>query len=256
MDDMSKQPLSTRVLSEIERKSLSPKPQWHFLAREWTIRAAAGAALLLGALSTALTLYIVNTSWPMRIQLIHTPLWSFVSVMPFVWLTLLVLGIAYSVHAMHRTRRGYRWNSSWLVMGSILASTLVGALIYAAGLGKTIDDYLITQAPGYGMLSGHFPQHLMRPHDGILVGVLETRENSVVLVEPDGTVVQLSFDLPHGKVPSYAFERPVRLVGTTTTDGVFRVEAIAPLRGPGRGFRGPHTPPPWMKEIKDGERMN
>jgi hypothetical protein len=166
-----------------------------------------------------------------------------------------MVGIAYSVHALHRTRRGYRWNSSWLVIGSILASTLVGALIYVAGLGKTIDDYLIAQAPGYGTLSGHFPQRLMRPHDGMLVGILETRENSVVLIEPDGTVVPLAFDLSEGSLPEFAFERPVRLIGTSTSEGVFRVDAIAPLRGPGRGMRGPHTPPPWVKEIQDGERI-
>ncbi len=239
--------LGARVLHAIEERGIAPRPRWHFLVREWSIRTAALVALILGSWCAALTLYIVNASWPLRVELAHSPLWSVVSVVPLVWLVLFALALFYSVHAVHRMRRGYRFNSSWLVLGALVVSIFAGALLFAAGAGRALDDYLIAQAPGYAEISGHHPLRLRFPAQGVLVGVVEVRGTSTVLVAPDGEVTALDLSTVATPRPEL-YERPVRVVGTTTAEGIFEVHAIKPLRG--RGLkRGPGM------RLREGERM-
>ncbi len=237
--------LKERVLASIRDRSLTPTPRWHFLAREWFIRFCALVALVVGSLSATLTFYIINTSWPLRTELVRSPLWSIVSVIPIVWFVLLAVAIGYAVHAVHRSRRGYRFNSSWLVTDALAVSLFAGAFLYAAGVGRAIDDYLIERAPGYPELSGHHPSRFFAPALGIRTGVIEMRGDALFLVGPDGET-RLDTSALGDTLPRAALERPVRVVGTTTPEGVFKVEGVRPLRGRGgRMHRG----------FSEGERM-
>jgi hypothetical protein len=127
-------------------------------------------SFFLGTCATALSLYLVDAS-RITIRAIElSPLEWLFSLVPFIWIMLFVIAVSYGVHAVRETKRGYRIHTGWLVGGAVGASILCGAVVYSAGFGRKVDEYLLEQVPWYGVMSGfHSPPRT----PGIFYGKIE-----------------------------------------------------------------------------------
>ncbi|MBP9760500.1 MAG: hypothetical protein KBD24_04020 [Candidatus Pacebacteria bacterium] len=241
--------MAERVLGAIQERGVAPKPTWHFLLHEWVVWVVAFSALVVGSIATALTLYIGNASFFMEQHIVRSSGAVFFEMLPFVWLVLLVVGIGYSVHAVHTTKHGYRWPTTALVGVALLASIGLGAVVYATGASEAIDRYLLAQMPMYRPMSGFNPQHWTAPSVGIVAGVVTSVEVEgfhIEGLEGEEIVVRLTAS---SSVPQSMIVREgmmVRVMGTTTANEegeVFEAESVRPFRGRGgmRG-RGLHAP--------------
>ncbi len=117
-----RQALAKRVLGRIEEEGIHPRPRLLFLAGNWGFWALGAASVLLGAAAIAAALFeIVNAGWGLRAAL-HHDIFSFVlKVMPVVWLLSLLLFIALGYLNIRRTKRGYRYPLSLIVLASVVA---------------------------------------------------------------------------------------------------------------------------------------
>lgn len=228
--------VSNKVLSTIEKKGIEPKPKWHFLIKEWFVWLVVLFALLLGSIATALTVYIANASRFMIKHIQFSDLNAIFTIIPFLWILLFIIGVFYTVYAIHSTKNGYKWNSYWLVCVAIGVSILFGISTYVYGIGGIIDNYLLKEAPFYKSLTSYHEKYWMNSDEGIVVGIVtEIFEDNIfkiqkmdgeyleIIVVPE-THLQIKNELSEGM--------HLRIVGTIT-EKKFQADEITTFHGRG-----------------------
>ena len=101
--------LDRKVVEEIERRRLAPRPAVYFLARRSVFWTLAALSVALGAVSVAVIIYRVNDVFSTGGRgFDEMPFDDIAEVLPGVWVASFVLFIASAVLAVSRTRRGYR----------------------------------------------------------------------------------------------------------------------------------------------------
>jgi hypothetical protein len=253
MDNVNKQTVRDTVLARIDTEGITPKPAWYFLLHEWVVWLVAVLAFIVGSVATTLSIYLSRVSWYMERQIEQSSLERLFEFVPLFWLVLVICGLFYTVHAIHETRRGYRFSSAWLVTGALGLSILLGSVAEARGVGAVLDEYLITNVPAYQPLTGFKPQRFMNSGQGVHAGIVLTATDETLtmrtLTHEDLEVTLSSATVIHKHV---LLEKgvPVRVVGTTTVhDGTERFEAleINPFKGRGAG-NGAHMRSGFMRE--------
>jgi hypothetical protein len=263
--------LREAVLERIDRDALRPRPLWHFLLHEWSIRVSAVLALCVGSLATALTIYLLAVNRYTEQQVV-TSMWSVIfNTLPWIWLAIFGIALFYTVHAFRETRRGYRYNSKWLVLIALASSVFFGAGLYATGLGEKVDDYLLAEVPLYQPLTGFHHGRWMDIRSGVLAGtILEVGDDMFTLQAVSGDVVvvritESTIVRPFGVLVTGA---QIRVVGTSTEDVVIEANAfmfeayeIRPFFGRGGRMHRRNAHQEWgmvhqMKENGGGMRMN
>lgn len=237
MNTTTKKPLSARLLEKIEAEQLEPKPRWRFLLHEGVVWGVVVAAFMLGTVATALTWYIVHATYAFGPYHPMIALDTLTDVVPWLWLVLLAVGVFYSIHAFQTTARGYRFNRNWLVLGAVAASVVFGGTLSAMGFSEAVDRYLLREVALYQPMSGYRAQHWMSAADGHWAGVVRMREPEMLLLETlDGNLVEVQLTeltVVRGMPEPPAQEVYVRVVGTTTSDGMCEAYEIRPFRGRG-----------------------
>jgi len=256
--------MAERVLGAIEQSGVAPKPAWHFLLREWVVWVVAGAALLLGSLATALTLYITEASFFVERHIAVSDVAALFAMVPYLWLLLIGLGIFYTIHAVHATRRGYRFHTAWLVGIAIGASIAIGWSIHASGVSEALDRYLLAEMPMYQPLSGFQPAYFSDASQGVVAGVVtQVAGDSFTMQGLGGEVLQVRTASTTHVSPMLEIKEgmPLRITGTTTGSGereTFEASEVRPFHGRhgtgrgagmGRGRPGEGVPPGSGREM-------
>jgi hypothetical protein len=237
--DNTKESVRQKVLASIEKENIKPKPKWHFFVHEWFIWFVAFLFLVLGSVATALTIYILNAS---RFTIRHiqfSKLNVIFEFVPFLWILLLIVGVAYTVYAIHKTNNGYKWHFSWLVGLSFVLSLFFGTFIYVSGFGEKMDSYLLSEMPYYGNLTNYHPRHWMSPENGIVAGIVVDIEDDTVFIRRfDGkdfnilitqeTEINTTNNLQEGM--------RIRVIGTSSDESFFVAENIMDFQGRGGGM--------------------
>lgn len=237
--------LREKVFATIEHGHLSPKPRWHFLLREGMVWGVAGLSFVVGTIATALTIYIMNTSRHVEMSILFSDVRYVFALVPFVWVGICIAGLFYTVHAIHETRRGYAWNTRWLVVGAIMGSVIFGTLIHGAGLGERLDTYFLRTVPLYKPLSGFSPNVWMNESDGVFAGVvLHIEEDGFTLRTVDEQTVRVLVTMRTHFSPRLRLEEGVMIKvfsvpNATTTAYDVVAERITPFMGRGRMLHVP-----------------
>ncbi|MBP9749983.1 MAG: hypothetical protein KBD21_04615 [Candidatus Pacebacteria bacterium] len=236
--------LADRVFETIETRGVEPKPRWHFLLHEWVVWGVTGVSFVVGSIATALTLYIVEASFITEQHIAHTDLGRLVGMLPWIWLLLIVVAILYGVYAFSTTERGYRWQTGYVVALALVLSICVGYGLHRSGLSEAIDRYLIAEVALYRPMSGFYAAHWMNVSEGRWVGVIteEVGQDVFVLHALDGEVwnVHVSDETVFRGMEELQDRMRVRVVGTTTADGMCEAYEVRPFQGRG-GMRREHA---------------
>jgi hypothetical protein len=238
MNNEHNKKLSDAVLDAIEEKGVEPTPRWHFQFTNSVIWAGALVALLVGAISLAPTAHIIlHTDYDAYRLASDSGFTFFAMTLPYLWLVLLAIGVSYAVYAARRTKTGYRFMLSKLVLGSVVLGSLVGGGLYAAGGGNAIDSYLLECdcVPLYREMSGFREDVWTTPERGLLAGVVtEVSGNSLTIEDFSGNtwVIDVSAAQVRGKV-SLTREEPIKIIGEQTGADTFAAREIRPWTGRG-----------------------
>jgi len=177
--------LSQNIVGKIKHDHIAPVPRWHFLLKSYAFWLFLGVSILLGSLSFSVIVHIINSGdLDMMSHLQGNMFTSAVMLLPYFWFLSLCVCELVAYYNWKHTRFGYRFRRRWIMFSSIVASVFFGSVLYALGMGQTIDDAMVAGVPFYDQ-SKHFArqQIWMQPDRGLLVGKV------VQVDDPSGNIV-------------------------------------------------------------------
>ena len=143
--------IKDKVLESISEEQVTPKKRWHFVLREYGIWIIGIGAFVLGAVATAVTIYVMQAGdWDIHEELGYSSFGFALQALPFVWLLLFLLFIIILDTAFRKSKKGYKVPVSIVVLGSLAVVAVTGVALHAVGVGERTDAYLEKKIPRYG----------------------------------------------------------------------------------------------------------
>ncbi len=177
------------ILKRIEDAGVRPIPRNYFSLRNIGMWLLAALSVTVGSLAVSSIIFrLVNIPrvLPPGVGTLELPL--IVRLMPFLWIALMLLFSYLAFREIRATKRGYRYELSTLVLGLLLASTVLGVAFYATGVGARLDLFTARHAPFVAQLEHEQREQWMRPERGFLVGIItSTSTDHFVIVDPKRT---------------------------------------------------------------------
>ncbi len=237
---MDKQEFDKKLVDKIKDEHLAPKPRWHFLLKDYVIMASGTLALLIGAATVSVMIYLLKyNGWELREETHKSILEFFLLTLPYFWIIFSGLFIFILYYNLKHTKRGYRYPVWVIALSGFVASIFLGGIFYLFGLGQKIDNVLGERAPLYETVMNRQLSFWFNPGEGRLAGIInsEVQAGNFYLVDPTGSLWlvmgQASADARGNDFVQEGV--PVSLIGETLSGNLFRADFIRPLI-PGSGY--------------------
>lgn len=142
MDDLSR-----NILTELDARHASPKPQWHFVL-------AHGAFWLLSAMSVAIGGIAMSVGWYVFFDNdgLHVTFASLFRVIPWIWIVVLIVFVVGAYFGFRQTRKGYKYSIGWVLAGILFLSAVMAVVFDHYDFGQTIHKYLLFHTNFYDAL--------------------------------------------------------------------------------------------------------
>lgn len=133
--------LAGKVLGRIQEEKVVPRPRWQFLVKDHLAWVLLALCLMIGAAAAGAMMFtFANAGWTYR-MVTHDSWISFViETAPVVWILIFVGVIVAVIENIRHTKHGYRYSFSILLVFGLLGTLVGGALVFASGLGKRVDE--------------------------------------------------------------------------------------------------------------------
>lgn len=221
--------ITNKVLNAI--KGEKPSAKWKFIVKDYVIWAAGILSIIVGALSTAVTIYMItNNDWSLHTQ-ISGSLWKFVLItMPYFWVLTIVLLIALAYYNFKHTKHGYHYKLLTIVMGSILVSIFLGLIFYSVGLGQIIDNAFVERIPIYEKFGSPRRMIWNQSENGRLAGkiiVVRAHDFDLIDLKKHNWTVDTSGDMMSSYLPMKG--EMIKIIGVKIDEAHFRAENMFPF---------------------------
>lgn len=234
---MTSDKISKRILEKIQQKDIKPIAKWEFLFKEYFIWTIGLASFIFGSFAVAVIIYMVRyNDWGIYKNLNNSLLEFIVLTLPYFWIVILLLFVWLVNFNIKHTKKGYKYSYKIVLLISILASILVGAILYGAGVGQAMDDLFSKNVPFYKHLINRKIDMWSRPENGLLIGVVHSRDNGMITlvdirsnywnVDTDEAEIAPVLILTEGE--------KLKILGRIIEESLFEAHRIFPM-GPGRG---------------------
>jgi hypothetical protein len=222
--------LDRKVLDEIERRKLAPRPPLYFLAKRSVFWTFAALSVVLGAVSIAVIIYRVSD------QLVtggrgfdEMPFDDIAELLPGVWAASFVLFMASAVLAISHTKRGYRHRRLNVVGVAAAASILLGLFLYVLDVGPIAHSFLASRFPAYRDFTYIPYDEWQRPDQGFLGGevLAEDTGQSLRIRDFDGREWDIDISTAEIAVADPLIEEgDIAIRGERTGPSTFKAEFI------------------------------
>ena len=170
---MNIEEFSKNVENEINKKQLIPTPRWHFLLKNYVIWLFALLATLLGSLAVSTIIFILTDhDWDIFRYLDRSLFEHIFISIPYIWLIILILLVSIVQYNVIHTKRGYRYKTSLVLIGSILLSIIFGGALFSLGINSEIHELFIEQVPLYRSAVYTKENIWIFPEKGLLSGTI------------------------------------------------------------------------------------
>lgn len=178
--------VSDKVLKNIEKHKITPKPKWVFTLKNVAIWFSSVVFLLIGGLAFSVVIYmIIESDWELYENL-NDSLWEFtLLILPYFWLIILGLLVALANYNLKNTKGGYRYRIITIVTFVFIVSMLIGGILYVMGIGKEIDETFADRIPIYNEFINKINRDKgmwMKPGQGLLAGVIISTDDGVIKI--------------------------------------------------------------------------
>ncbi len=230
MEPHTPQPkLSDTIMKRIEAGESSPRSRSYFLLRDAALWSAAFLALLLGALAVSTIIFRINNFSralppPEEGQRAHE-LYELFVMLPYVWLGILALFGYLAYREFRRTKQGYKYELSTVIVSLVVMSGILGTTLYVAGSGYAIDRGVGRLSPFPSDIESMQREHWLRPEQGLLVGAVSVlNEDGLILVDLKDQEWQVIIGDTLPQLPTDAADKGVRIgVRGTVRDADARI---------------------------------
>jgi len=215
--------LKNKIFDQIKEKKVEPKGRWQFLLKDYVIWALFALSVVVGSLAFAIIILMVKT----ELSFAGTGL----AVIPYFWLTVLIVFILIAYLNLSKTKVGYKINPYWWVVISILASMLLGSFIYILGWSTHIERGVYRNLPVYQKVIDHRMNVWVNPEEGRLMGEVRKIDNEhFELFAPNMQLWIVRYDSLDNQYES----QRVRVLGHILAPQEFEAKEVFPMFGGGR----------------------
>jgi hypothetical protein len=176
--------LERKILARLTQQKLAPTPAYVFLTKRSVFWALAILSVLLGAVASAILLFIISdylaTGWRVLDNIQFNEV--LVSI-PAVWVLVMAALTVSATVALRHTRRGYRFTLQKLAMWVVITSIALGTLLHFVHAGQLMHDQLFQRFAIYRAWTYVPFAEWSRPDQGFLGGT--------VIKQPDAEHVLL-----------------------------------------------------------------
>lgn len=227
--------ITDRVLKEIKEKEIEPKAKWHFLVHDYSVFVLAIVSIIIGSFAFSAIIFTITNSDFALYKDTYRSFGSYIfDNLPLVWLLFLIVFGGSAYYNLKNTKGGYKYKLSTLIIGTVLASMILGTGLYALGGGGFVDRSVGQHIPFHKGVEERMNKMWSQPDKGLLFGVIgNVEENSFELNDRDNTVwIVLSDEETDTRVPVREGVE-VKIIGEKIDEEIFEACLIVPgvLRG-------------------------
>lgn len=221
---------SKNILSTLQERNIHPRSRWWFVARSIAVWIAAGIVGIAAGFAMGTVIFlVVDHDWDIA-QYVGRPFFLYaIESIPYVWIVLCVLLIAFLYQNIRSTERGYVYETSRLMMISILGSACVGTLLFVAGFNAKAHNALLAEFPWYGSLIYEKHDIWTHPEQGLLSGVVEVTSTDGFLVRDEEDSLWNILVSTTTAYQKNAIPKPgeiIKIIGTEVASTTFKADQI------------------------------
>jgi hypothetical protein len=222
------------VINKIKQERIMPIPRWQFVILHILLWFAFVIAIVLGALAFSVIFRLVGgVDWEIARRAGHGTVRGFFLVLPYLWLLTLTAVLYLAGKLFEKTKKGYLYTHTIIVLLSIIISLIIGMVFYFAGVGHFIERGLMNHIRPYARWSERHDSGMVAPDDGVLIGkvidIKEDRELMIIDFRGEQWVVDISSAVYKGDFKPLA-GYPVGIIGERMGQGIFKAEKIMPWK--------------------------
>jgi len=234
-----------RILKSVDK--VTPRSRQYFILRNVSMWSLAVLSVILGGLSISSILFrAINATQTLGPK--PPPLPDFFLILPYAWILLIALFGYLAYQNVRDTERGYKYELWALILGTALASCVLGMVFFAMGIGSFLDRTASRVFPFHPDLERIQEERWMNPENGFLIGEITSAVPGEDLLLTDPKQVVWKLVLSSGSTISIQETlKPGDRVGVrgkvlNDTEKIFLACSIRSLELNGRGsppFGGP-----------------
>ncbi|GAB4250941.1 MAG: hypothetical protein Kow0027_14580 [Saprospiraceae bacterium] len=225
---------SEKILEQIRREQLRPKPRWHFVLKNALAWLAFAVAVILGGLAFSVILFAIQqTEFELLDHLNHSGIELFLGLLPLIWLVLLIAALLTSMLSVRHSKRGYKYGILQLTGYSTGLSILLGTLFFISGGAQKIESAFASTVSAYESIQEKKIQLWTLPEEGYLSGTIqELRGDTLRLTDFTGKEWEVIYR--EANWPPAVLMEPgeqIKLMGEMQNEAVFVASQIRPWGG-------------------------
>lgn len=227
------------IISRIKAEEIRPRPKWQIIARRVAVRSAWIFAILFGAISFSVILYVIQEAeYDLFDHAGHSRLELILGLMPFIWIVFLLVFLGLSIFGFKRAPRGYKYSFRNIFGISTISSMVIGALIFLIGGGQFAEKSFDASFDSYKGVSQRKIEIWSQPDDGYLSGkILKVEPRDLRIRDFSGKewIITYTDAFIAGRVELVRGEQ-VKFIGKMLDPDTFAASEIRPWsRGKGKG---------------------
>lgn len=165
--------LPEKIIEEIKKQGIEPRPRWQFLLKRWVLWSLAIFSTIVGGIAIAIIIFIfIDHEASVRVYLEQSAVEDILSTIPYLWLATLVVLVVITKYAVHHTKFGYRYTTMRIVGAVLVGSILLGVIFNTMGVGESVQDFLVETVPSYDTFLYTSKDAWLQPEKGLLGGTV------------------------------------------------------------------------------------
>lgn len=244
------------TIGKIKKENIRLQPRWKYLAKKYSAWTSFFLVALIGAAAFSVAYFIVSQlDWDLYRVMHRNPFFYFLSLLPHLWIILIVALAFFAFFNLRKTETGYRYDFSKIAITVLGILLFFGLSMFFLGFGGKLNSSFGRHFPGYEKLVMTKESQWSQPEKGFLAGTVNSvSENTIDLQDLSGKEWQVSFDENTTIRPSVNLEKGemIKAIGREEKSQTFRSDEIRPWQGRGqtKGDRSKEN------GNSDGGRMN
>jgi hypothetical protein len=226
--------LSKKVLAKIKKGEVSQHSRWYFLIKNWSFWLLFSISLILGSISIALIIEQFTNLEPVLMEyLLEINLSLYL--LPLIWLLLLIGFLFLAIVGLKHTPKGYKISPLIILLLSIIASFMLGSVIFLLDWGSKTEELIAEKITIYGNLQQNREKIFLKPEEGLLTGKIKKTtldQQLLLLIDPTGKEWQV--DLSNLQVKNFTMLKAVKITrvhifGEQSSEFQFIADKILPV---------------------------
>jgi hypothetical protein len=184
---MSDKRPSQQAMDKIIQGEVKKVPRWRFVVKNIALWFVGIICVIAGSLTVSLIIFTVVNSGPIFDHIGQRNVWKqLIIILPMLWLLITIIFVILFDILIRRTKRGYKYSLTFIMLVNIGFSLLLGLLFYLFGVSYIVDDSL-GRLKYYNSVEKRHAQMFNSPEDGMIVGrVVGCTDKYFTLIAPDG----------------------------------------------------------------------